>query len=407
MVSPQWSTCFKALMDPEVTELEVNSKDSFFVKRKGSREKLSDVFFEKNDDYVESIKSSLIPIVHSSMQYDPENFLYEGQLILKSQNGNIMARCHIVLPPASNSPQITIAKKSTSLLSIEDIAKSGSMTREMLAFLKASIRANLTIVFSGGTGSGKTTMLEALTKIFRSDERIGVAEDIPELQLIQKNVMYIHSTPVRPNMENYGADLTWLVKQFNRARVDKIIIGETRGAEFAEFLVAANSGMEGSLTTIHANNPVQCLHKMTNFAIRGMPGVPQKSINTDLANSIDLIVQLNLINQRGYRVTDIQEITNTVSDRPDAAITTQSLYKYDSESDEWGKNILMTDSLRKRFIDNGVNISEFIRNPNTKSKAYNANMHNINVFEKNNQGRLPRIGNTSEKGQTRKIGPVI
>lgn len=209
-----------------------------------------------------------------------------------------------------------------------------------------------------------TTMLESLTKLFPNGERIGVAEDIPELELIQPNVAYVHSVPWRPGMdENDVATLSWVVKQFQRMRIDKIVVGETRGPEFADFLVAANSGMEGSLTTIHANDPVRCLDKMTRFASLGSPGQPVRLINKSIAESIDVIVQLRKFSSGIYRVTSIREVTPVVSDNTDAGISTQALYEYVSEQDAFVKRNNMTDSLRSKLDAKGFEPGEFISTP--------------------------------------------
>lgn len=214
-----------------------------------------------------------------------------------------------------------------------------------------------------------TTFLEAMCKLIHIDTRIGIAEDTPELDLPHPNATYLHSVPWRPGMnEKDVASLSWVVAQFNRMRTDKIIIGETRGKEFADFLVAANSGMEGSLTTLHANEPVRALDKMTNFAIKGAPGTPIRSINTDIATSIDLIIQLAYFKRDSrYRVTAIQEVTNTIGTTEAASITTNRLYTYDSDNDIWIKEGNPTDSLRERFRTHGVDITDILRSqPGTK-----------------------------------------
>jgi len=208
-----------------------------------------------------------------------------------------------------------------------------------------------------------TTMLEAMTKLFPNDYRIAVAEDIPELVLVQPNVTYWEAVPFVPGMDpNEVATLQWVVKQFQRNRNDRIIIGETRGAEFSEFLVAANSGKNGSLTTIHADDPVSCLRKMTNFAIQGFGGLNIRSVNTELSTAVNIIVQLNRFPDTGrHRVTQIQEVTQTLSNQENAQISTQPLYSYDPLSDTFQKEENMTDGLRNLCAQRGVDISEFLK----------------------------------------------
>lgn len=207
-----------------------------------------------------------------------------------------------------------------------------------------------------------TTMLEACSKLIPNSVRIGVAEDTPELALTQDNVTYLHSVPWKPGMDpNKVATLSWVVQQFQRMRTDRLIIGETRGKEFADFLVAANSGMEGSMTTIHANTPVRCLDKMTNFALKGAEGQPIRSINTDIGNAIDLIVQLIILPDGRHKVDAIQEITSVISNNEDARITTNPLYAYDVSQDKFMKKSFPTDELRGRLLEKNVNLDEFLK----------------------------------------------
>lgn len=358
--STEWNQCLNLLLDDDYSEIEANGPKDFYTKKKGKRIKIEEIQLDSPELYLEGIRRGLVPHVHSAWPFKDNSYLFEGPLRYHGGDQYIRGRCHIVLPPACDSPQVTIAKKSTALPSLESIAKRGSMSTEMLTFLYAAVAADLTMVISGGTGAGKTTMLEALAKNFRQEIRIGVAEDAPELYLTQPNVSYLHSVPYQPGMNpNDVATLSWVVSQYQRMRTDKLIIGETRGAEFADFLIAANSGMDGSMTTLHANNPVQCLDKMTNFALRGTQA-PVRTVNTDIANSIDIIVQLIILPSGGHRVDEICEVTSTLSTDETARITTNSLFKYDQKSDTFEKKAQMTDAMRRRFERSGVDISPLL-----------------------------------------------
>jgi pilus assembly protein CpaF len=370
---PKWNYCLNLLLDDSISEVEANGPNEFFIKKGGRRIHLSNVNFDSVEEYAESIKEGLVPLMVSHVPFEKDGYIFEGPIryVAEWQNEEkkIRGRCHIVLSPAADSPQVTIAKKSTSLATLDAIASKGSMATEMLHFVKAAIDADLTTILSGGTGAGKTTFLEAMCKLIDMDTRIGIAEDTPELDLPHPNATYLHSVPWRPGMDEKDvASLSWVVAQFNRMRTDKIIIGETRGKEFSDFLVAANSGMEGSLTTLHANEPVRALDKMTNFALKGAPGTPIRSINTDIATSIDLIIQLAYFKSDSrYRVTAIQEVTNVIGTTEAAAITTNRLYTYDSDNDIWTKDGNPTDSLRERFRLHNVDISDILRSaPGTK-----------------------------------------
>lgn len=378
--APEWNLCLNLLLDPAVSEIQSNGPGQFFIKRNGQRQHIEKIRHDSNESYLQGIENGLIPFIHSTIPYTPNSYLYEGPIHFAVNGQSIRGRCHIVLPPAAFHPQVTIAKKSTSLSKIEDIALKGSMSSEMLLFIRKAVQANMNIVISGSTGSGKTTMLEALTKEMRHDQRYGIAEDTPELQLIQSNVSYLNSVPWRPGMNpNDVATLSWVVSQFQRMRVDKIIVGETRGKEFADFLTAANSGMEGSLTTIHADDPTGCLRKMSVFALEGSPNLPLRAVNTNIASAIDIIIQLTILPDGSHKVSQIQEVTETISQDESAAITTNTLYKYDREKKHFIKNTGMTDNLREKFINRGVNVNELFKAPaGTISPGHGGNIQPVN-----------------------------
>lgn len=359
---PEWNACLNILLDPEVSEIASNGPNSFFVVKNGKRIKL-DIKVSSEEKYAEGVEKGLVPKVKTTRDFDINGYLFEGRLTYSAGGTEVIARCHIGLSPSTVTPQVSIAKKSASLRNLDSIASQGSMSTEMMNFLKMTVDAGLTTVLSGGTGAGKTTMLEAMTKLFPNDYRIAVAEDIPELVLVQPNVTYWEAVPFVPGMDpNEVATLQWVVKQFQRNRNDRIIIGETRGAEFSEFLVAANSGKNGSLTTIHADDPVSCLRKMTNFAIQGFGGLNIRSVNTELSTAVNIIVQLNRFPDTGrHRVTQIQEVTQTLSNQENAQISTQPLYSYDPLSDTFQKEENMTDGLRNLCAQRGVDISEFLK----------------------------------------------
>lgn len=360
---PEWNVCLNLLLDPDVSEIVSNGPDEFFVTKNGKRMRL-DIRLSGAEKYDDSIRYGLLPHIKSDIPYDNKSYLYEGPLEYFGGETKVKARCHIVLPPSAYHPQVTIAKKSTSLVDLDSIAARGSMSSEMLDFLKACVQGHLTTVFSGGTGAGKTTMLESLTKLIPDSYRIGVAEDIPELVLTQSNVTYLHSVPWRPGMDpNNVASLAWVVQQFQRMRINKVIIGETRGREFADFLIAANSGMSGSMTTLHAEDPKGCLRKMTEFGLMGSTGQPVRSVNTSIAHAVDIVVQLGLLPDGRHKVFAIEEITTTIGQGEDAQITTQTLYRYDSVNDCFVKDMQVTDYLRAKMIRAGINIERFLSTP--------------------------------------------
>lgn len=360
-VTPEWRTCFEQLLDSSVSEVETNGPGEFFIKRRGQREKLP-INVGSDEAYIQGIEQSLIPLIHTFASWERDAYIYEGPVEFMLQGQRIKGRAHIILPPASDRAQITIAKKAASLTTLDNIASRGSMAQEMKDFLEAAVQARLCTALSGGTGAGKTTMLEAMTKYIDLDRRIGVAEDSPELELVQENVSYLHSVPWSPGMDpNKVATLAWCVAQFNRMRTDLLIVGETRGPEFAAFLTAANSGMEGCLTTLHSNTPRRCLDKMSSFAMAGSAGQPQISINRDIANAVDLIVQLIILPDGRHRVHSITEVTSTVNNVGD--ITLNELYVYNPESDTFTKKAQMTDEMRSLMRSRGVDPEPFVKVP--------------------------------------------
>ncbi|TXG75818.1 CpaF family protein [Candidatus Dojkabacteria bacterium] len=375
---PEWDKCFNMLLDDRYSEIEVNGPDAWFTKVNGRRERISNIRLGTLDRLYEGIEAGLIPFVHSPWPFKKDSYIYEGPLRYKVEEGTphereIRGRCHMVLPPAADYPQITIAKKSTALATLDTIAQNGSMSTEMLAFLRIAVEAELTIAVSGGTGAGKTTILEAIAKNFRYDSRIGVAEDAPELYLSQPNVTYLHSVPWAPGMNpNDVATLSWVVMQFQRMRTDRIIIGETRGAEFADFLVAANSGMDGSITTLHANTPVECLQKMTGFAMKAT-GSPARIVNGDIAGAVDIIIQLIYTADGKYRTSEICEVTNTLSNDETARITTNSLYKWDRTTDLFEKKGMVSDELRRKLRNKGINVEPLLEQPIGKTDSFHSN----------------------------------
>lgn len=341
--------------DSDISEIQANGTSSLFVKRNGLRIEVPKVF-PSEMVYSESIKELVKKIKPSYDGVSELNFLEEGRLTL-ANNG--IARVHIVLPPASDSPQVTIAKKTTSLTTLDKIYSSGSLSEKMRNFIKAIVAAKCNIVFSGSTGSGKTTFLESVTKLIPNQTRIGIVEDSPELRLTQPNVTYLHSKPWKPGMDpNEEVTLDWCTRQINRMRTDVLIIGESRGKEFKEFITAANSGMEGSMTTLHANNPKMALMKMTQFVMEAQPQ-PVRTINTSIANTIDIIIQLHKTIDGQYKCIAIEEVSNILGRDENAEIATNTLSSYDEATGLWTDTFLISDKLRKKIENAGFEATNF------------------------------------------------
>lgn len=359
-----WSAIFGLLAnDEKISEVEANGRDEFFVKVEGKRKKIG-VQLSTDEEYCESIEKFLIPHIRTGEIFTGKKYLFEGPLDTTLPNGvRLKGRVHIGLPPTVYVPQITIARKSKSLYDLSSIANKGSMSPTMLKLLKDIVKADCNVVFSGGTGAGKTTLLEATTKEIDNRFRIGVAEDTPELVLSQANVTYWNSVPWTPGMDpNNVATLSWVIRQQQRNRIDKIIVGETRGEEFADFLTAANAGVPGCFTTLHADNPRDCIRKMTNFAIKGNPGLNEKTVNREIAQAIDFVVQLIQVDINGknvHRIASIQEVSKTISST-DASIASSTIIEYDKEDDSFVFVGNLSDNMREHFKKKHIEINDYI-----------------------------------------------
>lgn len=355
-----WNAIIDNLLNNQhgITEIETNGNNlndhapvSLFYKKHGQRIELKNLW-ANSEEYTNHI-GELIDAIGGDID---SKFLEEGRLKLSTGE---TARVHIVLPPAVDYPQVTIAKKSSSLKTLETLRETGQFDKTVLRFLKMAIDCKFTAILSGPTGAGKTTLLEAMTHEFSEDERIGIVEDSQELQLSQPNTTYLHSTLWKPGMnENDVASLSWCVQQLNRQRVDKIIIGETRGKEFSDFIVAANSGCAGSMTTIHANNPKMALQKMTNFMIIGLPE-PVRSANESISQTVDIIIQLGFDKYGKNKILKIENVSETLNKDSSASIATNPWITYDESSKSWKVENSISDKIHNVMESNGYDILTF------------------------------------------------
>ena len=332
-----------------ISEIETNSPGILFYKERGKRKSIS-VPYKTEEEYKEGIEEL---IEDSGLISRP--YLVEGRYNLP--NGKL-GRLHIVMPPASPYPQVTLAIKTATLTSLTSIQAAGSFNTEISMFLKAAVGAKITTVLSGGTGAGKTTMLEAITSEFDLTERIGVVEDSPELRLKSPNTVYLTSTVWSPGMkESEVADLSWAVKQINRMRVDKLIVGETRGKEFFDFVTGANSGMEGSLTTIHANDANAAMKKMAMFMYMSVDMSP-RIINEMLSQAVDIIIQLGKNKAGEHKIISIHEVTNAISTGDSPTVALNPLFTFDEKTGRWDKRFA-TDNLKKKLEKHGYNSNSY------------------------------------------------
>lgn len=333
-----------------ISEIALNGPGRLYYKERGKRKSI-DLPIKDENEYNKAID---FLIERAGLIKNP--YLVEGRYSLP---GNRFGRLHIAMPPATEVPLVTLAIKTTMLTNLAALQGVGSFNTEISKFLKAAIASKLTIVISGGTGAGKTTLLEALTSEFAIDERIGVCEDSPELSLESPDVVYLNSTVWAPGLSKDDvAPLHWVVQQINRMRVDRIIVGETRGVEFFDFVTAANSGAEGSLTTIHANNGPAAMKKMSTFVYMAVDMAP-RIINEMISQAIDIVIQLGHSKVDGsHKILSIHEVTNAVSAGDSPTIALNPLFEYEHDTNSWNKKFA-TDVLKKKFEQHGYDPNSY------------------------------------------------
>ena len=223
------------------------------------------------------------------------------------------SRVNVVLPPLSlDGPCMTIRKFSRDKLRPADLLTMGTATAEMMQFLRAAVRSRLSVLVSGGTSSGKTTLLNILSGFIPSGERIVTVEDSAELQLRQDHVIRLESRP--PNVEGKGAiEIRDLVRNALRMRPDRIIVGECRGGEALDMLQAMNTGHEGSMSTVHANSPYDAFGRLETMVLMGGADLPARAIQKQIASAIDIVVQAERVRGGARKIVSIAEVTGLVN----------------------------------------------------------------------------------------------
>ncbi len=246
------------------------------------------------------------------------------------------SRVNAIIPPlAVDGSCMTIRKFTKDKLTLDKLLEFGAMTPACAEMLKIIGECRTNILISGGTGSGKTTMLNCLTNYIRKDERIITCEDACELQLQQEHVVRLETRP--PNLEGVGeVTMRDLVKNCLRMRPDRIIVGEVRGPEAFDLLQAMNTGHDGSMGTVHANNPREAITRMENMIAMGGLNLPQVAVREQIASAINVIIQVQRLRDGSRRVTHISEITGMEGE----VVTMQDLFKFEYEGDdEFGRII--------------------------------------------------------------------
>ncbi len=283
----------------DVADIMINGPKNVFLEKAGRIVK-SDVTFRDNAHLLQILDRIVSRV---GRRVDESTPMVDARL----PDGS---RLNAVIPPlALDGPSLTIRKFGANPLTLESLLKFGAFTPEMAMFLEGATKARLNTVISGGTGSGKTTLLNTLSSFIQPDHRIITIEDAAELQLQQDHVLRLETRPA--NIEGKGrVSATDLVKNALRMRPDRIIIGECRGAETLDMLQAMNTGHEGSLTTIHANNPRDAVSRMETMISMGGIELPMKAIRQQFSAAVDLIIQSNRLQGGPRKVTHITEVLN-------------------------------------------------------------------------------------------------
>ncbi|PTV96260.1 pilus assembly protein CpaF [Rhodobacter aestuarii] len=302
------------LQDDTVSDILVNGPNQIFVERFGKLQ-LSDVTF-KDEKHLLRIIDKIVSAV--GRRVDESNPYVDARLADGS-------RFNAMVPPiAVDGSLVSIRKFKKDKLAIDDLVKFGAFTEEMAAYLQAAVATRLNVIVSGGTGSGKTTTLNALSSFIDNSERILTIEDTAELQLQQTHVGRMESRP--PNVEGKGAVTQRdCLRNALRMRPDRIIVGETRGEEVIDMLQAMNTGHDGSMTTIHANSARDGISRLENMVAMAGIEMPIKAVRSQIASAVNLIVQASRLQDGSRRMVSITEITGMEGD----VISMQEIFRYE------------------------------------------------------------------------------
>jgi pilus assembly protein CpaF len=286
------------LEDPAISEIMINNPSQIYVERHG-RVSLSPAYFESAAQLRQVIDRIVSTV---GRRVDESSPMCDARL----RDGS---RVNVVLPPLSiDGPCMTIRKFSREKLRPQDLLAMGTATADMLQYLRAAVRSRLSILVSGGTSSGKTTLLNILSGYIPPEERIVTVEDSAELQLRQEHVIRLESRP--PNVEGTGAiAIRDLVRNALRMRPDRIIVGECRGGEALDMLQAMNTGHEGSMSTVHANSPYDAFGRLETMVLMGGADLPARAIQKQIASAIDLVVQVERVRGGQRKIVSVVEIT--------------------------------------------------------------------------------------------------
>jgi len=285
------------LANPEVTEIMVNGYQQIYIEQHGKLT-TSPVTFESNDHLMQVIDRIVSSI---GRRIDESSPMVDARL----KDGS---RVNVIIPPlALRGPTVTIRKFAKEALTVDDLVRYGSITPDMVQLIRSCVRARLNVVVSGGTGSGKTTTLNILSSFIPTDQRIVTIEDAAELQLRQDHVVTLETRPA--NVEGRGRiSIRDLVINSLRMRPDRIVVGECRGGEALDMLQAMNTGHDGSLTTLHANNPRDAVSRLETLVLMAGAELPSRAIREQIGSAVDIIVHQSRMRDGTRKIVSITEV---------------------------------------------------------------------------------------------------
>jgi pilus assembly protein CpaF len=336
------------LADPTVSDILVNGSQKVYIERRGKLE-LTEVRF--NDDaHLMNIIDRIVSAV--GRRVDESSPMVDARL----KDGS---RVNVIIPPlALDGPMMSIRRFAVELFKVEDLLKLGTINESMARVLQAVVHGRLNVVISGGTGAGKTTMLNILSGFVPLSERVVTIEDSAELQLQQPHVVRLETRP--PNIEGKGqVTQRDLVRNALRMRPERIIVGEVRGAEALDMLQAMNTGHDGSLTTVHANSPRDALSRIETMVSMTGISIPIKALRAQMASAVNVVIQVTRDEDGRRRVVSLQEVNGMEGD----VVTMSEIFAFERSGIDANGNVLgelrptgVVPAFQKRLSRRGIDL---------------------------------------------------
>jgi len=326
------------LEDETVTEILVNGPNQVYIERRG-RLVETNIVFRSNAELMRIVDRIVTPL---GRRVDESSPMVDARL----PDGS---RVNIIIPPLClNGPTISIRKFAKNVFTEADMLRVGTLNQKMIDFLRACVTARQNIVVSGGTGTGKTTLLNMLSNFLPSSERIVTIEDSAELQLNQKHLVRLEARP--PNIEGKGqVTIRQLVINALRMRPDRIIVGEVRGGEALDMLQAMNTGHDGSLTTAHSNSARDTLHRIETMVLMAGTDMPLRAIREQIASAFDMIIHLERMSDGSRKVVQVAEVQGLEGD----VVVMQDIFRFEQTGVSDGKveGFFTPTGIRPKFVE--------------------------------------------------------